>query len=435
MKIPFSSRYNAATEFLKLVQSSCDRKAEASKRLAFYADEQSDATFNAIARRFSDPASFRLFTINVVKRIVDKRATTYRVAPRRVFKGLDQVAGDDLYRAMNADAILKRASRLTKLCKTTALRVAWTNDKPALYLHTPTILDVEAADPENPSRIIVTNVASSPDDVTYSDWTADSFTLRNARGYPIRSGDNAAAVNPYGVLPFVPLFDSIPDADFFIPGGRDLIECQEAINVALGNLWRSVELQAHGQAYASGVSPTTRMEFGPNRAVLLPENGTFGFASPNSPIADILSAIEFVMRQCAATNAVGSDIFDLSKSAISGSSQAQARLDTKEARSDDIALWRIAESRLFDVIKAVVNTHRPGSIPEDASVRVDFAEQQDELTEAESLTNAQAKQTLGVWSPVDSLMALNPDAFATRQDAFAELMRRKDEAEQIHLPL
>src|SRR5690606_31382882 len=135
------------------------------------------------------------------------------------------------------------------------------------------------------------------------------------------------------------------------------------VNVALSNLWRSVELQAHGQAWASGVNATTRLETGPNRAILLPQGGEFGYAAPNSPIRDILDAIEFVMRQTAATNAVGSEIFDLSKSAVSGSSQAQARIDLKEARADDIALWRVTESRLFDVLKAVVNTHKPGTIP------------------------------------------------------------------------
>lgn len=434
MKNPFRFRAEQ-NAFLELVQCSTARKADAARRIAFYHDQQHDDTLRLIAQRFSDPHGFRIFTVNMVKRVIDKRATTYRVSPRRTFIGMDQQAGDDLYRAINADGVLKRACRYTKLLKTAALRVAWVNDRPALYLHTPAILDVEAADPENPSRIIVTNAATRPEDVTFADWTDATFTLRDARGNPIRNVDNADNVNPYARLPFVPLFDALPDADFFLSGGSDLIEAQQAINVALSNLWRSVELQAHGQAWAAGVNPTSRLETGPNRAILLPQGGSFGYAAPNSPISDILSAIEFVMRQTAATNAVGSEIFDLSKSAVSGSAHAQARIDLKEARADDIALWRIAEQRLFNVLKTVANTHAPGTIPEDASVRVDFAEQQDELTEAESLTNAQTKQNLGIWSPVDALMATNPQAYSTRQEAYAELMRRKDETESITLPL
>jgi hypothetical protein len=421
--------------FLKLVQSSADRKDKAEERIRFYHDEQADETFRLIAQRFSDPNSFRIFTINIVKRIIDKSATTYRVAPKRVFIGMDQKAGDDLYRLLNADAVLKRASRYTKLLKTCALRVAWADDAPVLYLHTPAILDVEASDPERPTRIIVTNNTAKPEDVTFADWTASTFTLRDSRGNVIRDPNNSDGANPYGIVPFVPLFDALPDADFFLPGGDDLIECQRAVNVALSNLWRSVELQAHGQAYAVGVSPTTKLETGPSRAILLPQGGSFGFAAPNSPIDDILSAIEFVMRQAAATNAVGSEVFDLSKVAESGSAKHAERLDLKEARADDIALWRVSEGRLFEVIKTVVNTHKPGTIPADATVRVDFAEQQDQLTEAEALANAKSKQDLGIWSPVDVLMASNPDGYSTREDAYRELMRRKDETESLQLPL
>lgn len=434
IRIPFITR-SEENQFLKLVQSSGSRKADAAKRLAYYNDQQSDDTLKLIAQRFSDPNTFRVFQVNIVKRVIDKRATTYRVSPKRTFIGWDQTIGEALYRSINVDGVLKRANRYTKLLKTTALRVAWVNGKPALYLHTPTILDVEAPDPDNPSRFIVTHPAASPDAITYSDWTRSGYTLRDARGNPIRSAENPDSVNPYGVLPFVPLFDALPDAEFFLPGGNDLIEAQQAINVALANLWRSVETQAHGQAVATGVSSTTRLDVGPNRAILLPQGGSFNYAAPNSPISDILEAIEFLMRQTAATNAVGSDVFDLSKSAISGSAQAAARIDLREARSDDIAIARVAEARLFEVLKAVANAHVPGTIPEDATLRVDFAEERDDATESETLANAKAKQELGIWSPVDALMATNPDGFSTRQEAFQELMRRKDETTEITLPV
>jgi hypothetical protein len=429
---PFKREENA---FLKLVQSSADRKANAVQRHRYYHDQQADETLRLIAQRFSDPASFRIFTINILRRIVDKSAATYRVAPKRSFAGWSQETGEALYRLINADAVLKRASRLTKLHKTAALRVAWIDGVPVLYLHTPAILDVEASDPERPSRIIVTHTASKPDAVTYSDWTADRFALRDHQGNQVATAANPDGVNPYGVLPFVPLFDALPDSEFFLPGGADLIEAQQAVNVALSNLWRSVELQAHGQAWASGVGAGTRLETGPNRAILLPTEGKFGFAAPNSPIDSILNAIEFVMRQVSATNAVGADIFDLSKSSESASAKAAARIDLKEARTDDIALWRVSESRLFETLKAVVNAHSPGTIPANASMRVDFADQQDELTEAEGLANAMTRQALGISSPVIELMNSNPDGYATREDAYRELLRRRDETQEITLPL
>ena len=420
-----------ANEFLRMVQGSRARKDESQRRISYYNDEQAAHAAELIARRFGNAEHFRIFQLNIVRRIVRALATTYKSPPRRVFDGWNQQEGEDLYRSLNADAVLKQASRLTKLLKTNALRVAW-NDGPRLYLHTPAILDAIAPDPERPERVIVTTPHENPERVTYADWTADTFTMRDARGNIIPTAGNPDRVNPYGILPFVPLFDSLPDGQFFLPGGADLFDAQDAITVAAANLWRSIETQAHGQAVATGVAPNTPLETGPHRAILLPEGGSFSYAAPNSPIAEILKAVEFVMRQVAATNSVDSHVFDLSKSAVSGSAQAAQRIDLRESRADDVALARIAESRLFQTLKRVVNTHKPGTIPEAASIRIDFADlDREESTEAETLANAKSKSELGVYSPVDVLMELNPDGYANRDEAFQELMRRKDETSDL----
>jgi hypothetical protein len=416
---------------IRIAQASRTRKDEAEKRLRYYFDEQGDETLRLIARRWSHPEKFRVFTVNMCRKITDRRASTYRLPPRRTFTGIDQAAGEALYRAMNADAVLKKASRYTKLCKSGLLQVSWNEatGTPMLNVLTPNVIDVlHAGNPEFPARVIVTHNAVRAEDVSYSDWTATGFRRLNFRGARQRLPGNPGEANPYGVLPFVPLFDRVPDDEFFLNGGRDLIESQDALNVALANLWRSVELQAHGQAYATGISANEQLAIGPDRAIALPQGSQFGFASPNAPINEILAAIEFLMRQTAATHDCGSDIFDLSKVAESGSAKYAGRIELKEARLDDIAMWRVVEQRLFEVVKAVVNTHAPGTIPEGATVAVDFAELQDQLSEAEQLDNTRAKIELGLWSPVDALMGLNPDAYPDRASAQAELQRRREES-------
>jgi hypothetical protein len=275
--------------------------------------------------------------------------------------------------------------------------------------------------------VIVTHLGATEADTEYSDWTARTFTRRDYRGHAVRVAGNPQGVNPYGLLPFVPLFDTLPDDQFFLPGGDDLIEAQEAINVALSNLWRAVELQAHGQAWATGISAGEVLNVGPDRAITLPEGGHFGFAAPNAPIKDILAAIQFVMRQVAATNDLSADVFDLDRRSESGAAKHVEQIDLREARQDDVALWRAYEARLWEVLKRVVNTHAPGTIPEAAALHVDFAEMQENLTETERLLNARTKTDLGVWNPVDVLMAENPDGYSTREEALAELLRRKAE--------
>jgi hypothetical protein len=428
-------RLHSIDPMITLAKGSTARKQRAEKWLRYYADQQSDKTLELISRRWSKPETFRIFQVNVVKKITNKRANLYRVAPRRKFNGLDQATGEALYRAANADVVMKRACRLTKLLKTTMLQLGWRNDRLSLAVVTPNILDVLYGDPETPTRAIVTHKGAKEAETSYSDWTATSYTRRDYRGHPIQVDGNPNGVNPYGVLPFIPLFDSYPDDCFFLPGGEDLIEAQEAINVALSNLWRAVELQAHGQAWATGIPAGEALQVGPDRAVTLPQGGQFGFAAPNAPIRDILEAIQFVMRQVAATNDLSADVFDLDRKSESGAAKHVEQIDLKEARQDDVALWRSYETRLFDVLRVVVNTHAPGTIPDDATVTLDFAELSDNLSESERLENYRRRFELGMWSPVDALMAENPDGFESRQDALAELLRRKAEADQITLAL
>lgn len=425
------------SDVVRIATSSRARKYEYAKRLAYYWDEQSDETYNLIARRFSRPEQFRTFTINLVRAIADRRSSTYRLPPRRIFHGADQAVCESLYREMNIDSVLKKSSRYLEVCKTVFLQVGWnpTNEKPVIHVLTPNVLDCEYSDPSNPDRVIVTYAGDRPEDTRFADWTASSFRMLDHRGAPKPVAGNPAGENPYGRLPFVVWHERVPDDNIWLPGGRDLIETQEAVNVALSNLWRSIELHASGQAWASGLSAGEMVEFGPDRVIALPANSQFGFASPNSPIQEILSGIEFVLRQTAATHGVGSDVFDLSKVAESGSAKHAGRLELKEVRQDQIAQARAMEAELFQVIKAVVNAHRPGTIAEGATVAVDFAEQQDQLSEAELIANSQAKLEMGVWSPVDALMAANPDGYSDRQAAFAELQRRRDESRELALQL
>ncbi len=425
------------TDVVRITASSRVRKADTARRLAYYWGRQHDVTYRLIAQRFAKPEQFRIFCVNIVRAIADKRASTYRMPPRRTFTGMDQAAGDALYKAMNADAVLKKASRYLEVCKTVALQVGWNEatGTPTLRVLTPNVLDVVGSDPEQPERVIVTYPGERAEDTTFADWTPTGFRMFNHSGATKPVPGNPDNANPYGVLPFVPWFDRLPDDSFWLPGGDDLFAAQDAVNVALSNLWRAVEFQAHGQAWASGISANEVLQFGPDRAVALPQGGQFGFAAPNAPIASILSAIEFVLRETAATHGVGADLFDLSKVAESGSAKHAGRLDLKEVRQDQTAQARTMEARLFETLRAVVNTHRPGTIPDDATVGVDFAEQQDQLSEAEALDNARTKSELGVWSPVDVLMSTNPDGFPDRESAFRELQRRRDESAELAVPL
>jgi len=426
----FFSVKSGADPFIGIVKASSARKAKAELWLKYYRDQQAEDLLALIRRRWSRPEDFRLFQINLVRKITNKRAMVYKTAPIRSFEGWEQGKGEELYRTIGANLCLKKANRLTKLLKTTALQVSWNGTRPTLAVVTPNILDVVADDPEAPSRIIVTHPGANDADTIYSDWTATSYQRRDWRGNVLPLAGNPQGVNPYGILPFVPLFDEAPDDAFFLPGGDDLIEAQQAVNVALANLWRAIELQAHGQAWAAGVPVGDTIRTGPDRAITLPSDGKFGFAAPNTPIEEVLRAIEFLIKQTAVANDLAANVFELDSKAESGAAKEAENRDLIEARQDDIELWRVYEARLFEVVKAVVNTHQPGAIPEGATLRVDFGEIGTSMSEAERLDAYQRRLDLGIWSPVDAMLADNPD-IRTREDALAELARRRDETSTL----
>jgi len=68
---------NSNSEFLKIVKSSTARKARADKWMNYYHDQQSEETLRLIKQRWSKPESFRVFQVNAVKKVINKRANLY----------------------------------------------------------------------------------------------------------------------------------------------------------------------------------------------------------------------------------------------------------------------------------------------------------------------------------------------------------------------
>jgi hypothetical protein len=411
---------------LRLVQSSVARKEKADRWLALYLDEQIDDLKRQIESQFRDSQKFTRVFVNVVKKVTNRRAMVYRLAPVRTFEGMDQEAGDEIYRQINANSVLKRANRLTKLFKTTALQVSW-NGAPTLSIITPNILDAEHdGDPLTPSRIVVTHRAARDAESEFSDWTVDQFRRLDHRGRVLQSEPN-----PYGGLPFVPLFDHEPDGDFFLKGGDDLIAAQRAINIGLVVIWSGVKYQTLGQMWFAGVADDEigkgQASVGPDVAFKLRDpQAKLAFAVPDGQIEQALKAVEFVIKQTAVANDLAANVFELDPKAESGAAKQAENRDLLEARQDDIELWRRYEERLFETLKLVVNNHAPGTFPEAATLSVDFGEIGESLSDSDRLENYQRRIDLGIWSPADALMADNPD-IRDRAEAIEILRQRQEE--------
>jgi hypothetical protein len=428
----------ADNPILTVVMNAMARKAEAGDRLALYHDAQTDALLADLRKHFARPEKFQLMYLNVVKKIINTLATVYqRPATRELADASDADVKlwQEITPALLLDTKLKTTNRYTKLLKTCAVRVAWRNGRLALDVVTPNILDVEETDdPARPAWVLVTNFGQSDrlEAVTYSYWSpAEHFRL-DYRGRKIADPENPGGVNPYGVIPFAFFFDRDPDQTF-LAGGDDVIQAQRAINLKLTDLLRTIQFQAFGIPYTKGLNAKTVPEFGPDKAVDVPIGGDFGYAHPEAPIEDVWKAIDWLIKQVALTNGLSADTFSVETRSESGVARFEANRTLMETRRDDVDLYRVWEANLFDVVKAVWNAHTPAQRLSDACrLTVDFADAEDFMSGDERLKSTTQRIELGLWSPVDALLAENPDV-TSREDAIALIQRNREETNLLGL--
>ena len=107
---------------------------------------------------------------------------------------------------------------------------------------------------------------------------------------------------------------------------------------------------------------------------MLPESGKFGFAKPEMPIEDVLKTVEFLLKEVAVANDLPPSTFSVEPQPESGRAKLIESSALIEAREDDVGLWRAYERQLFDLLKTIINTHEPGTVPEAATIAVDFGE-------------------------------------------------------------
>jgi len=407
------------------------RKREAAKRLDFYHDGQLEHLQEALALKFADPSKLQPCFINIVKKIVDLKSRCYADEPKRTIDGSesDKSLFQEIAEQSALSVKMKTASRLTKLLKTTLIRPVWRNNRLDLDILTPDIIDVACGEsPEDLETILVTHY---PDDdkvegITYSLWTADEWRKLDYRGRVLDGGPN-----PYKILPFVPLWDRAPSDAFWIAGGEDLIICQEAVNKALTDLLHTLEFQSFGVGYVTGVDGGGNLQTGPGTMVELPKDASLGFAATNAQIEEATDAIDRLMKWCCVANGLPGSSMSVDPTDESGISKIIGNVELEESRRDDIALWRVYERRLYDVLRVVWNTHNSSKLSDSSFIQVDFADPKPDTSEKDQAATWELLLSMGLISPVDAIMEKNPD-ITSREDAMAYLLTVRDETAALN---
>jgi hypothetical protein len=411
-------------------QKNVARKREAQKRLDYYWDDTLDYLEAQLAEMFSEPENMVTCQLNIVKKIINQLAAVYRDAPAREIKGSaqDQTIFKEITESSKIDVVLKLASRYTKLVKNILLRPVWRSGRLQIDILTPEILDVViGSSPEELEEILITDYGEAErlEEVTFSHWTASSWRKIDYHGNVIEQEEN-----PYQVLPFIPIFDRLPDsAAFWLPGGADLIQLQDAINIKVVDLLYLLQHQSFGIGWLRGEHASgANLRADPGSMVELGEDGELGFASQKARISEVVFAVDKLIKWACVSNGLSASAMstDLSDRQ-SGEAKRVDRSELFELRQDDLGMWRVYERQLFDVMRTVWNFHNPRrKISTSATLMIDFADPAapvDPLTESQSW---QLQLDMGVISQVDIAMRLNPD-LKDRDAALIHLVKVKQE--------
>ena len=412
--------------------STTERKTETAKRLNFYYDDQLTQLTTQLEALFADPSNMIKVELNIVKKIIKSLAQTYRDRPIRNIEG----AGKDkeIYKKITEDCALdvkmKQVSRLVKLCKTILVKVVFRQGKIDLDILTGNILDVVTGDsPQELKEVLVTDYGDSGrlEEVEYSYWTPESFQRLDYQGRAIKD-----AKNPYHVLPFITIFDYAPTgSDFWLQGGADLISLQEAVNIKLTDLIYLIQQQSFGVGYIKGGSPGGgSVKVDPGTLVELRENGEIGFVSQEAKINDVVNAIDKIVKWAAVSNGLSADAMMTEPREESGVAKLVGNRELDELRSDDVALFRVYERQLFDLVRIVNNVHSRDKLSKDAAMLIDFADIESSVDPETQSKAWDLQLNQGVISQVDIALKLNKD-LRTREDALAYLMKVKEETRAL----
>jgi hypothetical protein len=371
--------------------------------------------------------------LNIVKKVINSLASIYSQPPVRQLEGTsrDKQIYNDIVLNSRLDLKLKQASRYVKLLKTILLKVVWRNNHIDLDIVTGNLLDVETGDtPEDLKLVMITDYGNSNrvEDVEYSLWSPSTWKRLDYMGNIIYAEEN-----PYGVLPFVPIFDFPPISNtFWLPGGDDLVSQQEVVNIKLVDLLHLIYFQAFGVGFIKGAEDTgAPISVGPGALVELPTHGEIGYVSQRAEIGQVVAAVDRLLKWCCVCQGLSASAVSTDPSEASGVSKVWDSVELAEMRVEDKILWSGYERQIFDLIRIVHNTHSKDRLSDSAKLKVNFADPArptvSPLDEAQSYSEY---FKMGVMSPVDIIMQKDKD-LRSREEALERLKQIKSETQQL----
>ena len=312
--------------------------------------------------------------INLVRNIISRRALVYQQAPVRYNDKYNEVIGD-------LDSFMKQFEQLTYLLGTEALYTHWDNSQNKLkyrpiHFFTPFFKPNE----DEPFAIMYqaeSHLQARTEDAQYMFWSKDTDDMEG-KHFMISSRGKITSIvpddrNPYGdILPFNIAHRHPFTRDFFREGASDLVDGMRSINIMLTELALHGRFQL-GQPVFTGLDTEQRINFGQDKALVLPEGANFQYATPNANVQAMIESTKYMVDSIAQANNVRINWAD--KSQESGLSKKMSQLDLQDAlRSDTEQIYRPFEKQQFQIAQRICEVS--GGINLGDQFSIDFAERE-----------------------------------------------------------
>lgn len=449
------------------------RRAKHKRRHDIYKDDGKKFVIEQIQREFGQDAlaEMRVCSLNILKKIVNKRSAVYKTPPvRKAESPASQALVDYYVDELDLNTAMQKANRYFNLFSNCALYCVPHEGELKLYIVPPYLYSV-VPNGMNPTEADV--------------WVFNSFTEGSALtpNYDVPSATGAAGwqrepgqklagdkvdsqektdgmrrnyifwtpmqhftsdesgsrlmlegvppeqqfANPIEICPVVNLAKE-RDAEFWASQGQDLVD--DSINFSMG--WSdSLTISKH-QAFGiltiiSDEEPK-KLTVGVNRAVWLkskPEGPqpSIQYVQSNSQIAESMGMLGNYLGLILSTNDMNPGAIsgnDKPQNAVSGFSLLIQMSDALEAIESDKPYLKAAESELWEVIAKWHNwlfdtnnledeAKAFGKFPETFDVEVTYRDIKPIESEQERITAVKSLMDMGLLTKMDALKKLNPD--------------------------
>lgn len=336
--------------------------------------------------------------------------------------------------------ILKKAEVYKNLTRICAVH-AWWDEQTQQIKHTilpSNVLFAEQDARDANKAITVVYMREILDDIgnpriEYVHWDTDQCFLWTATDPVPRAPDpetNPGMENPYGIIPIAFYRDDVAGSNFFEDLDETILVAQDAVNIERTCKAYNLKMQGFSQPVLIGWDGKTPINVDPSRPILIPagtadeKQGDFRFVSPDSHLEEIQGSIDEIRRNLADRYGIDPDAM---KDGASGYALKLRSSKLQRRRKDDLSLSERFIRDLVEIDRMIWNRHNPGkaiggSVPTSAidfekKYTVDFVEPTYE-EDPEKVQRIDEKDIqMGVKTPADRLISLNPDLDEKEADA------------------